>query len=235
MVPLRDSSSITVLAIDTSQSVLGLALLRGSSLLASLLDDSGLPHSQRLFPLIESTLREHHLAITDIDLFAVNTGPGSFTGLRVGLAAVRGIAATLGKPVLGVGALDALALDIEDPEAIIISLLNATREEVFIGKRRRMAEGQVQIIGSDRVLPVARVAQLLATEIGEEKAILIGNGATMIWPDIPQQSEFALALAPVSLAPTIARWASRQGAPSATAKIEAYYLRPSDAEIKKLA
>lgn len=234
MTLVQASSSRTILSIDTSQPTLGLALWQGDQLLASLADRSGLPHSQQLFPLLRTVLHEHGLALPGIDLFAVNTGPGSFTGLRVGLAAVSGIAATLKKPVLGINALDVLAYDASDAgiqEVVVI--LNASRGEVFWGRRRIALDGSICTVGHDRILPLSQVVAVVNGEVGESETVFIGNGATALWSSLAGRSSRTIIAASEPLAPVIAKWASLQSPESLSASVEAYYIRPADAEIKK--
>ncbi len=123
-------SNPLTLALDTTQSTLCLALTSGAKVLTAVTDNSGLPHSQRLFPLLDELLKSQTLTIHEIDLLAVNIGPGSFTGLRVGLAAVKGLAATLGRPAMGVNALDALALAASVPGVPVVVLIQAAKGEL---------------------------------------------------------------------------------------------------------
>lgn len=218
-----------ILAIDTAQPALGLAVARDSAPLAAIIDTSGLPHSQQLFPHLCETLEKLGLTITAIDLFVVNTGPGSFTGLRVGIAAVRGLAATLEKPLLGITAIDAMVFAAKIVSVPIVVMLNASRGEVFCGVRK-MQENSLQIIGQDHVASLAQLAPELNALLGDEEAVFIGNGAIAHWPGLAINSKWRLAETPASLAPTMAIWASQQI--TVETKVEAYYLRPSEAEIK---
>src|SRR5882672_10311241 len=99
-----------ILAIDTSSSEARLAVSVSESVIASLTVRNNLPHSQTLFSQISILLQLADIKVDDISAFAVGAGPGSFTGLRVGLAAVKGLADSLNKPCLGVDSLDLHAL-----------------------------------------------------------------------------------------------------------------------------
>lgn len=234
MTLVQASSSRTILSIDTSQPTLGVALWRRGQLLASLADHSGLPHSQQLFPLLRSVLHEHGLALPEIDLFAVNTGPGSFTGLRVGLAAVSGIAATLKKPMLGITALDALAYAASAQGMTeVVIVLNASRGEVFWGRRRIAEDGSINALGRDLVWPLSQVVEVINREVGERETVFIGDGAMALWNSLAGSGSRTIVAAPAPLAPVIAKWASFQSPESLATSVEAYYIRPSDAEIKK--
>ena len=220
------------LAVDTSQSALSLALARDAEVLASIIDASGLSHSQRFFPLVAETLESLNLSVAEIDCFVVNTGPGSFTGLRVGIAAVKGVTSTLGKPLFGISAIDATALTIADLDVPIIVLLNATRGEMFYGVRKRQMDLALQQIGIDQVISFAQLQPEVAAQMDNDEAIFIGNGAADYWPALAANRKWRRAETPSSLAPTMAIWASRQAPITADAKVEAYYIRPSDAEVK---
>ena len=128
------------LAIDTSAGTTSVALLEGDSILAELFMNSGRNHSETLLPAIEKLIAsvkikaEQKVPFSGIDLFAFTTGPGSFTGLRVGASTIKGLAFVLQKPIVGVCTLDALVLNVPDfplKEVAICPMLNAGRGEVY--------------------------------------------------------------------------------------------------------
>lgn len=231
---LQASSSRTILSIETSQPYLGLALWQGDHLLASVADHSGVPHSQRLFPLLRTVLDESGVSLSEIDLFAVNTGPGSFTGLRVGLAAVSGLAATLKKPLLGINALDAFAYEASAAGgAEVVVILQAARGEVFWGRRRIAEDGSINALGRDLVWPLSQVVEVINREVGERETVFIGDGAIALWNSLAGSGSRTIVAASEPLAPLIAKLASLQATEYLAPSVEAYYIRPSDAEIKK--
>src|SRR5262245_4218352 len=99
----------TILSIDTSSPEATLAVSRAENIIATLTIRDNRPHAQTLFSQIATLLQLARINIRDVDAFTVASGPGSFTGLRVGLAAVKGLADSLNKPCLGVNSLDLLA------------------------------------------------------------------------------------------------------------------------------
>ena len=105
-----------VLGVDTSTARLSVALVDDKKILAASRSTSILKHSSLLMPSIESVLKRGGLSLKDVDLFAVGLGPGSFTGLRVGVTAVRALAIAAGKPVIGVPSLDAVARNARLPK-----------------------------------------------------------------------------------------------------------------------
>jgi tRNA threonylcarbamoyladenosine biosynthesis protein TsaB len=227
------NNNAIILAVDTSQPTLYLAVTRGADLLVDVTDTSGLPHSQRLFPLLQESLAKLALAPDQLDLFAVNTGPGSFTGLRVGIAAVKGLAATLGKPLLGINALDATALAAGRRAEPIIVLLNASRGEVFCGVRDFVGNLSVRTLGTDLVGKLELILPPLQEEFGITKAVFLGSGAAAHWLSIAALNPlWGLGSSPESLAPTIARLAYEQWLSGQTPAANPYYIRPSEAELK---
>ncbi len=107
-----------------------MAVTRDAQLLALVRGDAARSHSERLPGEIEAALAEAGLLRSDIGLLAVATGPGAFTGLRIGLAAMQGLAMTLNRPVIGISALDALAAEVEGAD-LVAPWMDAQRGEVF--------------------------------------------------------------------------------------------------------
>ena len=106
------------LAVDTNSFAGSTALLKGSRLLAEVNMDSPLTHSERLLPAVEFMLKSMKLEMTDIDGFALAVGPGSFTGIRIGMSTVKSFAYATGKPVAPVSNLTALALKLRHPQTL---------------------------------------------------------------------------------------------------------------------
>jgi tRNA threonylcarbamoyladenosine biosynthesis protein TsaB len=120
-----------LLAIDTAAPRLQLALVRADGSVETLVEEMEQGHAERILPAIGELLARNGIAYGDLQRIAVTTGPGSFTGLRIGLSAARGLALALGIPVLGVPSLEALALSArtEGPVAIV---LDARRGESYV-------------------------------------------------------------------------------------------------------
>ncbi|MBL8169455.1 MAG: tRNA (adenosine(37)-N6)-threonylcarbamoyltransferase complex dimerization subunit type 1 TsaB [Acidobacteria bacterium] len=156
------SAQRLVLAVDTSSPRASLALVRGASVLASLISSVNAPHSKTFFDQLAMLLRLGGCQLDEVDAFAAVTGPGSFTGLRVGLSAIKGLAHTTGKPAFGVNALDAWALSSGMAGRILI-ILEAGRNESYIGIRL-ITEGGGNISDEDQ-------AMVKADEISEVQAL----------------------------------------------------------------
>ena len=121
-----------ILGIDTSGKTASCAVMRSGELLGECTFETSLTHSQIILPLLERTLEDCSLSLKDIDLFAVAAGPGSYTGLRIGIAAVKGICA-LGKPCIGVSTLEALACNAMTARGLIIAALSARKGVSYYG------------------------------------------------------------------------------------------------------
>ncbi len=120
-----------ILSIDTSTASGSIALLEDDRLLAELTTCIQKTHAERLLPSIKNLLDSVGIKIEDVDGFALTIGPGSFTGLRIGLAAIKGFAWSLNKPVVGVSTLEALAMNIPYSDKPICPILDARKKEVY--------------------------------------------------------------------------------------------------------
>jgi tRNA threonylcarbamoyladenosine biosynthesis protein TsaB len=120
-----------ILALDTATNCGGIAILEDSAILASLILNIPKTHSQRLMMNINYLLGECGLEFRDIDAIGVSRGPGSFTGVRIGLACAKGLAFSSGKKIAGVSTLKAMALRSAEPGICLCPVLDARRSEIF--------------------------------------------------------------------------------------------------------
>ena len=128
-----DNSGInpTVLAIDTSGPVAGCAILRDGKIAHIVAMNHGLTHSETIMPAVDSALRAAGLRCADVDVFAAVAGPGSFTGVRIGVCAAKGLAHAAGKPCAAVHALEALAMNFYGFDGLCCPILDARRGQVY--------------------------------------------------------------------------------------------------------
>ena len=122
-----------ILAIDTSGPNCSVAIIDDNKVLADFTINNGTTHSQNLVPMIEQVQKFSNLELTDIDAFACSVGPGSFTGLRIGIATIKGFAMSLNKPTLSVPTLLALAYNLQNFDGIICSMIDAKNDNVYAG------------------------------------------------------------------------------------------------------
>src|ERR1700724_2077752 len=160
-----------ILAIDTSTRAGSIALLRDRQVLAEISAREETPYSTRLFRDLDLLQFRAQFRMAQIDVFAVAAGPGSFTGLRVGLTAVKGWAEVHRKPIATISGLEAIAAQGNINEEFVNPFLDARRGHVF-GSTYRRSLGQanvLQLVGEEAILPGARIEQVstsLAPAIG---------------------------------------------------------------------
>jgi tRNA threonylcarbamoyladenosine biosynthesis protein TsaB len=214
---------VRVLAVDTTTERGSVAVTEDDSVSGEVRLASPEGHSRRLLPAIDFLLQSLGLRPADLDAFAVTTGPGSFTGLRVGLSTVQGLALGAGRPCLGVSALDVLAARIAGAAPALVALMDAYRGEVYGG----LYEEDGRPAGPARVeRPEALVARV------GEVAAFVGDGAQ-------RHRELILSLRPravfparsLFLAGTLGRLAGprlQRGEGVAPAALRPLYLREPD-------
>lgn len=166
-----------ILAVDSSSLAASCALLRDGVLIGENFLNASLTHSQTLVPMIENLLTSAGVQAEDIDIFAVSTGPGSFTGLRIGIAAVKGMALSLGKPCAAVGTLPSLAQNAVFAGGIIVPAMDARRSQVYTA----MFESSGQTLS--RLMPdrAVSIQQLREDVLAFDGAVvtLVGDGAEL--------------------------------------------------------
>ena len=121
-----------ILAIDTSSAICSTALLEDDRKLDEKNLDNGMTHSENLMPLIDKLLKENDVDLKDIDLFACSIGPGSFTGIRIGISTIKPFAEVLNKPIASVTSLETLAANVEKGD-VIVTLIDARNNQVYAG------------------------------------------------------------------------------------------------------
>lgn len=145
-----------ILAIDTSCAISTVAVTSDDKLLAEITLNLGNTHSETLLPTIDLLLRQVGLTANDISLFAVTLGPGSFTGIRIGVATVKGLAFGRGDVCIGVSALDALAQACPE-NAVICPVINARHSSVYTAMFRKSA-GSLEALEHDDILTLDELA-----------------------------------------------------------------------------
>ena len=166
---------MNTLSIDTSARTSSVALLNDDNILAEFFMNSGRNHAETLLPAIDNLLVSVGLKADQMDLFAFTAGPGSFTGLRVGMSTIKGLAFILQKPVIGVCTLDALARNVPDlplPDVVVCPLMDAGRGQVFTALYANPEQG---IFEKTLIECVVRPDEFLSSMAG--RVLFLGDGA----------------------------------------------------------
>ena len=120
-----------ILAVDTTSEICGVTILEDENLIIENSLNNGLTHSENLMPLIREALERAELKLQDIDLIAVSTGPGSFTGIRIGVASVKAMAEVYSIPVADVTSLESLAKNVEEEYNTKVALIDARNNQCY--------------------------------------------------------------------------------------------------------
>jgi tRNA threonylcarbamoyladenosine biosynthesis protein TsaB len=226
---------LKILTIQTATPAGSVALTDGSRLLGELFLDTRRPHGGWLLGAVEQLLTAAGMTVHEIDGFGVTVGPGAFTGLRVGLATVKGLALATGKPIAGVSTLQALALQAPYSMFPVCAVLDARKKEVYAGLFT-WEDGAPRPVGPERVLAPE---QLLAELTGP--ALFIGDGAivyrTLIARQVGDRAHFVPDMYAPPRAAHAALLAMRRftaGEAQSAAVINPVYIRPSEAELNQI-
>ena len=150
-----------ILAMDSSAIVASVALCEDDKVLAEYTVNNGNTHSETLLPMVENILSAFSLSPSDIDIFAVSEGPGSFTGVRIGVATVKGLAFASGKPCIGVSTLEALAYNLRMHKGIIVPVMNARRSQVYTAIFESNGEELIRLL-PDSAMAISELDELLS-------------------------------------------------------------------------
>ena len=164
-----------ILCLDSTAKVATAALLSDGETLAEYTVNSGLSHSELLLPMVRSLLASCALTENDIDLFACTAGPGSFTGVRIGVSLIKGLAFGRGKPCAAVSALEALAESLVPMDGILCPVMDARRGQVYCALFR-CEGGALMRLTEDRAIGADELAEELLSRYPGEGCRLVGDG-----------------------------------------------------------
>ena len=217
------------LAFESSAKAASVALVRDGDLISQYSQCSGLTHSRTLLPMAEDMLKNAELSLNKVDIFAVAHGPGSFTGIRIGVSTVKGLAWASDKPCVGVSTLEAMAWHGLSAGGYICPVMDARRSQVY-NALFKIEGGRPVRLCADRAVALP----LLAGELEKLNApvFLVGDGAKLTASFLEEQG------LPYVLAPENLRWQSAWGVamaamdkePGDAHQLLPVYLRLSQAE-----
>lgn len=230
-----------VLAVDTSTNVAAVAIIEDGILIAENICNKGKTHSQRLMPMIKTILDTVEMKASDMDAFSAAVGPGSFTGLRIGVTTVKGLAFAVQKPVISIPTLDALAYNIPCTNGLICPMLDARNSQVYTAIFR-VSAGKLE-----------RLTEYLGVHVGElcdklrdmeDKVTFLGDACVLhknyIVEQLGNRADFAtpnVAMPKASSVAQLAYYKLLAGEEESCFDMVPFYLRKSqaerEAEIKK--
>ncbi|MGN0492095.1 MAG: tRNA (adenosine(37)-N6)-threonylcarbamoyltransferase complex dimerization subunit type 1 TsaB [Acutalibacteraceae bacterium] len=178
-----------ILSIDCSAGPASAAVSEDGKILASSFVNVKLTHSQTLMPMIESTLSAALLNFGDIEGIAINCGPGSFTGIRIGIAAAKGLAAPRGLPCVGVSTLLSMSYNYTDTDCIVCAVMDARCNQVY-NALFEVEDGKITRLCDDRAVLCEELAEDLkkVSQSMQKCVIIVGDGTEVFYPfagDIP--------------------------------------------------
>ncbi len=223
-----------VLGIDTSTSCGSVGLIEDKEVISEYLLNIPVTHSERLLGAIEFVLREARCRIEQIEGWVIALGPGSFTGLRIGVSTVKGLAFATGKPVAGIPTLDALASQIPPTSHLICPILDARKKEVYTAFYRYGEGGSLVRQSEYQAIPPEDLVRKI-----KEQTIFLGDGvktygdlllnrlpSSAIFPPVPFR------VAHGAMVATLGMELLRKGEQLNLSAFSPIYIRPSEAEIR---
>ncbi|WP_374469526.1 tRNA (adenosine(37)-N6)-threonylcarbamoyltransferase complex dimerization subunit type 1 TsaB [Phenylobacterium sp.] len=204
------------LGLDTCLNACSVAVLRGDEVLAHASEVMARGHQERLAPMVERVMGDAGLAFDRLDRVGVTVGPGSFTGLRVGVAFAKGLASALGVPAVGVGALDALAAE---ADGLVFAAIDARRDQLYL---QGFEAGRPLMAPDALAIPTA--AARLVELAGGRPLTLVGSGASLL-------ADVAPGARVVAAEGADARHVARLAAAKPPTPVRPLYLRAPDARL----
>ena len=229
---------VLILALDTSSPTGSLAVLRDEKVIGVVSTLAEETYSSRMFRHLEFLLQELSLKLTDFDLFAVAAGPGSFTGLRVGLAAAKGWAEVHNKPVVGISVLEAIAAQSPSTATVLVGAFDARRGEVYFGVYRR-GKDSLALEGEECVSRPEEFLQAMGARPGSAEFTIVTPSPEVLGSALSRIEMEHLPLPFVErvsnvLAPMVGQIGYRRaqsGTGSNALTLDANYIRRTDAEV----
>ena len=172
------ATNMLILALDSSAAPASVALLEDGKILSEFYINTKQTHSQTLMPMVESVLKLTNKTLDDVTCMAVSAGPGSFTGVRIGVSCVKGLSMTRNIPCAGVSTLRAMAENARQLTGIVCAVMDARCGQVY-NALFRAESGKLTRLCDDRALPIAELLEECKTFA--EKIYLVGDGAELCY------------------------------------------------------
>lgn len=222
-----------VLGIDSTATAASVAVVEDGKLLSEAFLNTGLTHSQTLMPLVDSVMSSLSLKCSDIDLFAASLGPGSFTGVRIGVSSIKGMAAPIDAPCFGISTLEAIAYPFVNSSSLICAVMDARCAQVYTACFE--AKGGLTRLTEDAAMRLEDLQEELRAL--NRRVIFAGDGADLTFKAMgcPEWAEVAVANNKYQRASAVALLAedkilNTDATPVAAALLNPVYLRAPQAE-----
>lgn len=178
-----------ILAIECSATPASAAILENGKTISSAFVNVKLTHSQTLMPMIENVLSASLTDIDDIDGIAISHGPGSFTGIRIGIAAAKGLAAARKLPCAGVSTLLSMAYNYSDTDCIICAVMDARCNQLY-NAIFNISNGEISRLCEDRAILCIELAEEIKkiSQNTEKRVIIVGDGAELFYPFVKKNA-----------------------------------------------
>ena len=167
-----------ILGLESSATSAGVSVVEDGKVIALETSNTGLTHSQTLMPMVENTLKKADITINDIDFLAISNGPGSFTGVRIGVSAVKGICDPLNKKCVGISTLEAIAKPLENTGVIAVATMDARCNQVYTATFDCL-NGEMKRLTEDEAITIDELTERLKTQ--DKQIVLIGDGANVCY------------------------------------------------------
>ena len=183
-----------ILGVDSSATAASAAVLCDGKILALNFSNTGLTHSQTLLPMVENTLKAAGVSVNDIDLIAISNGPGSFTGVRIGVAAVKGIAQPLSKKCAAISTLEVIAKPLENTGCYAVAVMDARCNQVYTAQFD--CRNGFNRVTDDEAITIDELTEKLSGIT--QPIVLIGDGARVTYNKIADKLN-GVSMAPASI------------------------------------
>ncbi len=167
-----------ILGLESSATSASVSVVENGKVIALTSSNTGLTHSQTLMPMVGNTLEKADVTINDIDYLAISNGPGSFTGVRIGVSAVKGICDPLNKKCVGVSTLEAIAKPLENTGVIAVAVMDARCNQVYTATFDCLRD-EMKRLTEDEAITIDELTERLKTQ--DKQIVLIGDGANVCY------------------------------------------------------